>query len=333
MKLTYLTVILAYSVLVSLPGCKKSSLVDQPAGNGTEYGWTISTTYITGGHNPYPLTIDPVYLSTSESHQPDSAELVFVFNSGENVFIYPHSSLGNEVLNDRQGDDLFSITFCPLTGSGIAFSRTSAQDTMTFRASGYLYHDNLVMLEENSQTLFSQMLRNGVKGPLQYFELNSLQLPEMTWHAAVNAFPEALVFNSDCTGCLDSIHSANNESRFSQVSNRFPGDRLLGIPGSKKTMLYSLDHFSDEMGLIEQNGNLIVGCETMGLLLAFRSNYNMSPVQNEFPIILEDDTGTKWDIFGIARSGDRKGEKLDAPRWFVAKRWAWQNLFENISEY
>ena len=39
---------------------------------------------------------------------------------------------------------------------------------------------------------------------------------------------------------------------------------------------------------------------------------NFEVVNNELPIILLDNEGTKWDIFGRGVSGPRKGQKLDS---------------------
>ena len=49
-----------------------------------------------------------------------------------------------------------------------------------------------------------------------------------------------------------------------------------------------------------------------GTLLAF------SAVDGELPVIMVDNEGTKWDIFGNAVSGPRVGEKLTPARSFTA---------------
>ena len=41
-------------------------------------------------------------------------------------------------------------------------------------------------------------------------------------------------------------------------------------------------------------------------------------VQNVLPIILEDNEGNKWDIFGVAVSGPRAGQQLTATTSFIA---------------
>ena len=50
-------------------------------------------------------------------------------------------------------------------------------------------------------------------------------------------------------------------------------------------------------------------------------------------MILEDETGSEWNIFGEAVSGPRMGEKLESPDHYVALDWAWELLFEDVKYF
>jgi hypothetical protein len=55
----------------------------------------------------------------------------------------------------------------------------------------------------------------------------------------------------------------------------------------------------------------------------------MSPVQQSFPVIMKDNNGSHWNIFGEAVDGPRKGEKLQIPTAYSALFWAWEGVFED----
>lgn len=45
---------------------------------------------------------------------------------------------------------------------------------------------------------------------------------------------------------------------------------------------------------------------------------------------MEDNFNNKWNIFGIAVSGPRKGDQLKSLPSFFALGWAWENFYDNI---
>ena len=59
----------------------------------------------------------------------------------------------------------------------------------------------------------------------------------------------------------------------------------------------------------------------------------MEAVEGEFPVVLKDETDSYWNIFGEAVSGERGGEKLPSPVYYTAARWAWLDLYENVTYF
>ena len=70
----------------------------------------------------------------------------------------------HEVVNDRVGDRAIAVTWCPLCYSAVVFDRVVDGEELSFRASGYLLHDNLVLIDHPTDTLWSQLLGQGIKG-------------------------------------------------------------------------------------------------------------------------------------------------------------------------
>jgi hypothetical protein len=68
-------------------------------------------------------------------------------------------------------------------------------------------------------------------------------------------------------------------------------------------------------------------------MLAFRTTYMMEPVEGQFPIIMQDESGTLWNIFGEGIQGGHGGEVLEAPLYYTAADWAWRDLFAQVRHF
>ena len=113
---------------------------------------------------------------------------------------YPHNILWwHEIANDQIGDQRFSVTFCPLTGSGAVFAVDKEGDT--FGVSGKLFDSNLIMYDHNTDSLWPQLWMGPVAGDQARSGvwLKQLPLSEMTWKRWKALHPETLVL-SEQTG-------------------------------------------------------------------------------------------------------------------------------------
>jgi hypothetical protein len=73
---------------------------------------------------------------------------------------------------------------------------------------------------------------------------------------------------------------------------------------------------------------IVVGSAEYRVIMAFKTEFEFTAVQNEFPIVMRDGTGTQWDIFGTAVSGPGKGQQLDAVHAYYAYARSWQQVFD-----
>ncbi len=78
---------------------------------------------------------------------------------------YPIRLMSNhELVNDSIGDHRVLISWCPLCFTAIAFDRVVDGRELTFGVSGMLFHDNLVMYDYQTNTLWSQLLGQSLRG-------------------------------------------------------------------------------------------------------------------------------------------------------------------------
>ncbi len=112
---------------------------------------------------------------------------------------YPHNILWHhEIVNDVVGGAPVSVTFCPLTGSGLAFRPEVNGKTLDLGVSGLLFANNLVLYDRNDGEVYGPQL--GVEGACGSFRGSSLELlpvQEMAWGRWKALYPNTLVVSGD----------------------------------------------------------------------------------------------------------------------------------------
>ena len=109
---------------------------------------------------------------------------------------YPHNiGWRHEIVNDRVGGHPVAVTFCPLTGTGLAFdARDGAGGRFELGVSGLLINTNLIMYDRrDGRSLYPQMTFTGVRGPRKGEDLRLLPLTETTWGTWKALYPETRV--------------------------------------------------------------------------------------------------------------------------------------------
>ncbi len=103
----------------------------------------------------------------------------------------------HEVVNDRYGDVSLSITFCPLCGSGMVFYAGSGDTTMNFGVSGLLYNSDVLLYDSATQSLWSQLMKTAVTGPLKGETLNQVPAQYTSWGHWREQYPDSLLLSTD----------------------------------------------------------------------------------------------------------------------------------------
>lgn len=281
---------------------------------------------VTGNLNPFKLIENPEYIAVQEVDRMDEDDMVFITKAGGEVLVYPHRQMYVEVVNEETNGVVMAITYCPITRSGINWNRVLGADTLLLTASGYLYKENLMPLDVNSGNIWSQMLMRRFQGDARqgdifaFRDLSNFPLIETKWRTVRDHFPEARVYFND-----------NSKKALAFA----PLEQQMGIVDRETVEIFTLEMFPGEIVLhlsARVPGGMIVvaGSSTHHYMLAFRTNYQMEPVEGAFPVIMQDNTGTLWNIFGEGVEGEHAGETLDSPLYFTAVDWAWRALYEEV---
>jgi hypothetical protein len=101
----------------------------------------------------------------------------------------------HEVVNDRIANRPVLVTYCPLCGTGMAFDPVVRGKRRTFGVSGLLYNSDVLMYDRGTESLWSQIARRAVTGPLRGSTLELLPLEHTIWERWRSEHPSGLVLS------------------------------------------------------------------------------------------------------------------------------------------
>ena len=102
----------------------------------------------------------------------------------------------HEIVNDVVGNHGLLITYCPLCGTGMAFTVGLVE---SFGVSGLLYNSDVLLYDRATESLWSQIMAGAVTGVRRGEHLELVPLRHTTWAAWRSAHPATIVL-SDKTG-------------------------------------------------------------------------------------------------------------------------------------
>jgi hypothetical protein len=169
-----------------------------------------------------------------------------------------------------------------------------------------------------------------VNGQLIGEKARTLPLVETTWGTWKKMYPGTEVLN-DYTGYSRDYsyypygtYRTNHDYILFPVANT--DDRLdskvrvLGIVSDEKARIFPISEFGDGVRVIQDTFEgidyVVAGSTSDNFAVSYRSTtsdgtlLSFSPVDSEYPVIMTDQEGNRWDAFGRAMSGPRQGEIL-----------------------
>ena len=178
----------AVLLLFSFYSCSDSSETNED--NSINSEWLVNELDVTGIFSLFPLSENPDFNAVSNINL-DENELVGMVNFGSHIRVFPYAfSVQNEIINDTYASQKYAFSYCPITKSAIGFKRQNI-----FRASGFLYKDNMTPWDENTESIWSQMLVRGIRGEMKNKRLNTIPVVETRWKTVIDHFPNAKVLD------------------------------------------------------------------------------------------------------------------------------------------
>jgi hypothetical protein len=269
---------------------------------------------------------------------------------------YPNRLLSShEIVNDVVGGQPVMITWCPLCFTAVVFDRVVDGQTLTFGVSGYLYYNNLVMYDHRTNTLWSQVVGQGILGAYNREQLAvrpSLMTSWADWRAA---YPETDVLSAVALGTTAEnvfdpysgyYRSASaGITGWSNPNDLLPAKELVvGLIIGAEARAYSLNTLRETRLVQDEIAGiplLLVYEPTLGSVIAYRRETADRPQGALTFTLLESEgqlqdqeTGTIWDIkSGRAVQGALAGSDLSRLAAPLVYWFAWSDLYPGTTLY
>jgi hypothetical protein len=177
------------------------SSIEQPERIYSEGDWLIPTSGIRDGgpgKDGIPSLTNPEFQSPSRIDFLQDDDLILGIRTEGEIRGYPHAILDwHEIINEDIGDQRIAITYCPLTGTGIAWDRKINAQIYSFGVSGLLYEANLLPYDRETDSHWSQIRMECVHGDLKGEKIKSLPVIEMNWITWKMMFTDSKIVTSN----------------------------------------------------------------------------------------------------------------------------------------
>ena len=284
-----------------------------------------------------PLFVDP---STAGEWLADN-EPVIALEIGGEARAYPLQILTwHEIVNDTLAGIPVVVTFCPLCNSALVFDRRLNGEILEFGTSGLLRNSDLVMYDRSTESLWQQFTGEGIVGDLAGEQLEFFSSSIVSFADFRAAFAEGVVLSRD-TG-FSRPYGTNPYAGYDSIENTpflFDGEldgrllpmaRVVTLDLNGHYVAYPLQILS-EVGVINDRqaerdlavfhvdgtssalgASTIADAEDVGATGVFDRNLagQLLTFQRQGPVIVDDQTGSTWNILGHARSGELAGQRL-----------------------
>lgn len=305
------------------------------------------------GKDGIPPIENPNFITVDEADFiPDDRRVLGIKRNGK-VRAYPHQVLDwHEIVNENLNGTNISITYCPLTATGIAWI---PRDGPEFGTSGLIYRNNLVAYDRKTGSLWSQMRLRAISGPNLGESMEPLNVIDTNWETWKSMYPDSEILSTN-TGHSRDYNSYTYGKGYSDIHGMilFPTtnetdtrlnakDRVHAIfpqselEESSKVRVFEYSEFGDQINVVHDSidgvSYVIVGSTSLDFVVAYKTKMrddrelSFEPVQGELPIVMQDEDGTKWDLFGEAVEGPRKGQLLDSARSYSGYWFAFRDMF------
>lgn len=288
--------------------------------------------------------------AAAEWLQPQSPVVVVQLNAEARA--YPLGILTrHEIANDIIGDTPIAVTFCPLCNSALVFDRRFDGQVLRLGVSGLLRNSDMVMWDDVSQTWWQQFTGEGLVGKYTGEMLTVLPSQVTGFGVFAEQFPQGMVLAPTGRGYNSNPYVGydSNEIPFlfqgTPDPRLFPTARVLaGVIGGQPiaypfATLETAHIVNDTVGgeqivVFWQSGatsaldqSSIADSRDVGMAAMYNralAEQVLSFVVNEEGLIQDEQTGSTWNVFGLAVAGELAGTQLHlefaAPHFWFA--WA-----------
>jgi hypothetical protein len=286
---------------------------------------------------------EPKFIGVDEAEKwLESVEPVIFVQVREDARAYPLQILTwHEIVNDTVGDLPLTITFCPLCNTAIAFERTVNGQVLDFGTTGRLRYSNLIMYDRQTETWWQQANGEAIVGELLGTKLKFHPAAIISWEEFLTTYPSGKVLSRD-TGFSRS-YGVNPYEGYDNVNNPpflyrgpetpgvlLPVARVLTVDLDGEAVAYPYEILEEvkvvndivagkEIVVVWEPGTAsaldtasIAAGRDVGTANAYSRRINGQELIFRFEDgrIVDDHTGSEWNVLGQSVSGELLGQQL-----------------------
>jgi len=280
-------------------------------------------------------------------------EPVVVFEHEGEVRAYPFQILmWHELVNDRIGDLPFLVSYCPLCNSTVVYDRLVNGRVLEFGTSGMLRESDLVMYDRETESLWQQLNGEALVGAMTGTKLKILPSQSVSFESLAQTFPGAAVLSRETgykrpygeTPYVDYEFSNRFLVPVSPTRRRLPPKERIAVvsfEGKTKAYPFSLLRYKgvieDRIGekryvVFYEEGTLTAvdkqrivdskGVGSAGVFAPWLEGKRLRFRRQDGKIV-DRQTGSVWNVLGVAVDGPLKGKRLKPVPHGVFFAFAW----------
>ena len=247
----------------------------------------------------------------------------------------------HEIVNDTVGGVPVAATFCPLCNSAIVFDRRLGDRRFTFGVSGNLRNSDLIMWDRQTETWWQQFTGEAIVGELAGNQLTYIAASITSWADFKAAFPDGDVLSTD-TG-FARPYGSNPYVGYDRADNPpflfdgeldgrlLPKDHVVAVTVGGTDVAFPFRVLEVERAVNYSSGGqdvvvffksgttsalgsaLIVNSEDIGATGVFDPRVDGRELTFSLngDRIVDNETGSEWNVLGQAISGELQGSRLN----------------------
>lgn len=265
----------------------------------------------------------------------------------------------HEIANDTIGDTPIAVTFCPLCNSAIVFNREVGDATLRFGVSGLLRNSDLIMWDDLTQSLWQQLTGEGIVGEYTNTLLDIVPSQLVGYAAFKEQYPAGEVLTAD-----GGFYGRNPYVGYDSSARPFlfngradarlaATERVLAAIIGGDSVAYPFSALAEDIVINDSVGDVdVVAVWQPGAFSALdasmidqSSDVGMAALFERaidgqtltFGVrdgaIVDEQTGSIWNIFGSAISGELAGAQLQTLNAFPHFWFAWAAFHPETALY
>jgi hypothetical protein len=289
-----------------------------------------------------PAINEPRYVSVEEADawlKPQ--EPIVLVQVGDDARAFPIQILmWHEIANAEVGGLPLVVTFCPLCNTAIAFERARDGQVFDFGTTGRLRYSNLIMYDRQTETWWQQATGEAIAGELTGAQLEFYPASMIAWEDFKSLYPDGRVL-SRATGTSRN-YGSNPYFGYDDIDQTPflyngptpetlpPMARVLTVDLNGEAVAYPYDVLQEQRVINDTAGGeeivvfwtegtasaldtrQIPEGREVGAAVAFSRSLEgqVLTFRAAGDQILDEQTGSQWNIFGQAVAGGLQGKQL-----------------------